>query len=122
MNRLFADQSVDGAAPPVDPDPLSGHQMGIHAPDGGERDKAMIVDMLDHKTDLIAMTGQHDPKRTFTLPSEPGDDVAHNIGVDFIDNIFNRAAKDTLRRLLKSGRAGRLYQFLKKVEMFLIHG
>jgi hypothetical protein len=95
--------------------------MGIHATDGCERDKALIVYVLDHKTDFIAMTRQHDPKRIFPRPFEPGDYIAHNIGADFIGNILNRTAKDTLSRLLKSGRAGRLHQLFKQIEMFLIH-
>ena len=62
VNRLSPDYAVDGTVLSVYDDARSGQHRRVDPTDRPEEDEAVVVDVVDHQGDLVAVAGEHDPR------------------------------------------------------------
>ena len=75
----------------------------------------------DHEADLVAVPGQHDPRRALPGPGQAGDQVAHHVGAHLLGHPVELPPDQALHRLLVPGGAGGFDQFLEKGEILIVH-
>ena len=103
--------------PALGPDGQVLAEQDLHVPAADRLDveEAVVVDVLHHQGDLIAVPGQHDAR-----PAAPGlthgDDVAVPIGADLVGERPGPGADHVLDGVLEAGRAGRLQQVFEKTK------
>ena len=119
VDRLASDDADDGALRRPDVKLLTDEHLRVPAADGRHADKTLVVDVLDHQPDLVAVTGQHDSGAAIRV--DGGDHVAVPVGGDAGGERFNEFPHDVLNGPLVAGRAGRVEEGFEKLERRLIH-
>jgi hypothetical protein len=101
--------------------PLARDKMRIDAADRCEEEIPLVVKILDHEADFIAMSSQHQARSALgTL--DVGYDITHDISAQVIYIVSQGFTNDSLSRLFKAGRARSFNQFFEKPEILFIHG
>ena len=108
---------------------LAEQNLHVPAADGLDVKEAIVVDVLHHEADLIAVAGEHDARRPFSLlPAAvrdrmtDGKHIAVTVGAHFIGVVGGPGADHILYGTFVSGGTGRFEEFLKKSVRRLVHG
>ena len=120
VNGLAGDDADDGPLGRPDMQRLPDEHLHVPAADGRHADETLVIDVLDHQADLVAVPGQHDPRTAVRV--DGGDHVAVPVGVDGGGERLDEIADDVLNGPLVAGGAGRMQQGFEELERWLIHG
>src|SRR5262249_10830289 len=83
---------------------LAKKDLHVPAADRLHVEKAVVVDVLDHETDLVAVPREHDARLAGWI--DRGDHVAMAIRLDMVGKLSGPGADLVLNRSFESGRAG----------------
>src|SRR6516225_12299443 len=97
-------------------------QENLHVPaaDWLDIQEAVVIDVLHHQADLIAMPGEHDARLAARI--ERGNHVAVPIGADFVGMCLGPVADDVLHRSFKTGGAWSFEEVFEKNQRLILHG
>ena len=119
VDGLFADHARHDLLPAVDEHPLAGQHRVVEPADRLEEQVPPVVDVRDHQTDFVHVTGQHDPQRRADV--DAANNVAVHIGPHLVAHVGQTLADHRLGPFLKARRAVRGHQFLKKRLPLFLH-
>ena len=99
MDRLLADHPRHHPLRRMDVDSLSRRKVGIHPADGAEIEKAVVIQVLDLKTDFVRVPHKHHPRKVLSFSTNAAEDVTHDI-LGHVSKGGNVGAEHPLGRLL----------------------
>ena len=120
VDRLSGDDAEDRPVGGPDGHSLADQHLRIPTADRLHVDEAFVVDVLDDQPDLIAMAGEHDPQRGIGVFHH--DDVAVQVGADFVGKILRVIADEPLHVAFIARRAGRFQNRTEKTEGSRVQG
>src|SRR5262249_15188099 len=120
MNRLAGDNARQGSRGTPDLNVLPNQHLGVPAADRLHPEKSAVVDMFDEQSNLIAMSGEHDPRRALRI--DGGDHISMPVGGDRIRELRSEIPNQILNGTFVSGRTGSLQHRPEKMEKVACHG
>ena len=100
--------------------PLGLADNGVDAAHPFHENKAVVVDIIHRKGDLVSVAGEHNARAPAFV--ECGDAVAVFVVIGFIGELGNVIEPHALAAGFVAGWAGGIDEFLQKGERFLAHG
>ena len=116
---LFTHNAYDGSSRGVDDYPSCGRKVNVHSTDSSKRYETVIRDVLDHETDLVGVTGEHDPRASARVQDSDG--VAVNVHIHLIRKGRGSFHPNFLGGALESGWARRRNEISQEVDRFFTH-
>ena len=120
VDRLLSHDSRHLALPPEQTDSLPDEHLVVPPADGIEAEEAVLVDVGDHHSDLVDVTGEHDAGSALRIDGREG--VARGIGQHLVGETFRFGTPGFRGRRLEGGRAGGVEQGLEERQGLRAHG
>jgi hypothetical protein len=90
----------------LDADAAREEVAGVKAAEGLEAEEAALVDVADVEGDLVHVAGEHQARGLRGGGVDPGEEVAHGVGLDAVAEAVDLGAEEVADALLASRGAG----------------
>jgi hypothetical protein len=84
----------------MNPNPFSRKELIVHSADGGKIGKPVVIDIPDHKTHFVTVTGEHNRGLFLSPPPDISEGIAQDVGFHSIHIFLDISPEYPLHGLL----------------------